>query len=805
MNGKVKLAWVWLWIFLSVTITHGRVWHVDDDATGPQDGKSWASAYRTLEQAIRTLQEGDTIRVAQGFYTPLDEPVPKDSQTRKCRSGGPCHYHAPPTVWRVQRPCTIQGGYVGLGDPCHPDSRDAALYPTILSGDIGGNDVKPDQILELPYEITRGDNVNVLQVQLDPGQKIVLEGLELAGAQDSAVQIIMGSCFLENCTFKLNVSSLGGAVQCKSSPSDKLSIRFCTFTQNAAAVAGGAVYSQGSESLFIEACRFLGNAAPNGGAIYCEPSGAGLRQIMNCVFSGNQGAFSGMGTLINCTLAENGPGWGLNLHPRSGTGRTASPQKLRIYNCILWRSGGYGGSIIPGSHVTMSHSLMSVLWPGEGNIEGDPLFVDIEGPDGIVGTEDDDLHLALGSPAINAGSDRAMPQPPSFDLDGRPRSIGTIDMGAFESGRVWHVDIERYQFSHRGPEPEDLGQSPNQPFGSVQRAINAACDGDLILVYPGRYEQEFELNGKAVTIRGVAGPDGLPVIGVTLRCHCGTIRFYGGEGPSTVLENLIIKNCGIALEMQGASPTLRNLTITDSGTGVLCDSTSFPDISNCILWDNRDADLVGCQATYSCIERKEQAKGDGTIAQDPLFADPQQDDYRLRSLGGRLDPVFGALVRDTETSPCIDAGDPASNIGGEPLPHGTRINMGAYGGTCQASLSSLLAPMVTWDSTYGDGVVGVAPLTLRVKAWDADGTVLGVTFYANGQILTDLRSYPVKPLQHRPGEPWDLVWMPPTEGGEFILTAVAIDNHGLSTVSLPVSIIVDPNLDMHSGRARGIR
>ena len=38
-------------------------------------------------------------------------------------------------------------------------------------------------------------------------------------------------------------------------------------------------------------------------------------------------------------------------------------------------------------------------------------------------------------------------------------------------------------------------------------------------------------------------------------------------------------------------------------------------------------------------------------------------------------------------SPCIDVGDPRSDWLTEPRPNGGRINMGAYGGTAQASES----------------------------------------------------------------------------------------------------------------------
>ena len=43
-------------------------------------------------------------------------------------------------------------------------------------------------------------------------------------------------------------------------------------------------------------------------------------------------------------------------------------------------------------------------------------------------------------------------------------------------------------------------------------------------------------------------------------------------------------------------------------------------------------------------------------------------------------------------SKCIDAGNPAMSCYQEPEPHGGRINMGAYGGTTQATPSPAVAP-----------------------------------------------------------------------------------------------------------------
>ena len=55
----------------------------------------------------------------------------------------------------------------------------------------------------------------------------------------------------------------------------------------------------------------------------------------------------------------------------------------------------------------------------------------------------------------------------------------------------------------------------------------------------------------------------------------------------------------------------------------------------------------------------------------------------------------GAWVTDTENSPVIDAGDPASDYSKEPAGHnGGRVNLGAYGNTPQASKTELSAPAI---------------------------------------------------------------------------------------------------------------
>lgn len=125
---------------------------------------------------------------------------------------------------------------------------------------------------------------------------------------------------------------------------------------------------------------------------------------------------------------------------------------------------------------------------------------------------------------------------------------------------------------------------------------------------------------------------------------------------------------------------------------------SQPTVTNCIFWNNRIenpsvstngsiAQINGADpfiVAYSCIQGG-WSGGRGNINEDPLFVDPENGDFRLKSQAGYWHTTSQSWVIDDVTSPCIDAGNPMDAIGLEPFPTGGFLNMGAYGGTAQAS------------------------------------------------------------------------------------------------------------------------
>ena len=57
--------------------------------------------------------------------------------------------------------------------------------------------------------------------------------------------------------------------------------------------------------------------------------------------------------------------------------------------------------------------------------------------------------------------------------------------------------------------------------------------------------------------------------------------------------------------------------------------------------------------------------------------------YHLKSETGRWNGT--QWINDSNTSPCIDAGDPTSDYSNEPTSNGNRVNIGAFGNTSEAS------------------------------------------------------------------------------------------------------------------------
>jgi parallel beta-helix repeat protein len=182
-----------------------------------------------------------------------------------------------------------------------------------------------------------------------------------------------------------------------------------------------------------------------------------------------------------------------------------------------------------------------------------------------------------------------------------------------------------------------------------------------------------------------------------------------------------------ALRIEQSDVLIDRCTVADNGNpdevsaldSAVCCVESRLQVTNSILWNNLPRQITSSESTvsvaYSDIKDGNEpveglVRGPGNIAIDPCFvalgawdarlgpgddAHWTQGDYHLRSTGWQDDLSFSPGARDVHISRCIDAGNPAEALGDEPARAPTepsrewganvRLDMGAYGGTTEAS------------------------------------------------------------------------------------------------------------------------
>lgn len=478
MRGKANyLKWLCVPLLLVAarTAAAGRVIYVDASAAEGNDGSSWINAFSDLQDAIIMAQAGDEIRVAQGIYTPTQDPLDRDA------------------TFDLKDGVSITGGYAGLAG-MYPDFRHTKFYATILSGDIDHND-------DIMDPNNKEGNSRHVVTCTGPGNAAVLDGVTITGGCTGGVRghnfrdgVGGGlSCWgsspqLTDCGFADNYEAVyvnsnsypvftsciwednhagGSGAAIFADRSSSLSLNHCVFRRNIAGSRGGAIYANSSSILSLNHCVFQRNTADlRGGAIYAD----GFEmQLINCLFVANTAGETGGaiacpdynhangGTILdilNCTFYDNT----FPTFYKPPTNSVKNPDGSRVYssgsiitNCIFYNEPSY---MAVAFEFGRSEPLIITSIYEKEHEPGQPrevppmpyeLFADPNGADGILGTEDDDFRLAPGSPAIDSGTNETEPPLPAMDLDGNPRILyDFVDLGAYEFTDLIKVHDARY-------------------------------------------------------------------------------------------------------------------------------------------------------------------------------------------------------------------------------------------------------------------------------------------------------------------------------------------------------------------------
>jgi hypothetical protein len=403
--------------------------YVDANASGTGDGSSWTNAYTDLNDALNNLYTNTTeVWVASGTYNPGS--AREDSFDFNFDG------------------LSVYGGFAGTETSI--SERDIKANPTILSGDVNGNDTVVDfavtstsSRIDNNHQVVKisADNVTIDGFKIEDGDAVQ----NTNGFTQGAAILIASKALnpiIKNCEIKNNVTYSGGAIAVRYQISTTLTITNCVFNNNVSRYGSGLymlIMANVSIDLNITNSLFTNNVSKNyytandgytGSAAWIRANTAGANlttTITNCTFANN----TDTGTIAG--VLERGP---LALGRRVDGSTT---HNATINNSIFYNNKGTGGATtiaVNKGHVsspnitTVNNSISEDNFANLAYLtntsNADPMFTD---------SLNNDFKLQSGSPAIDTGDNTKIPTGITTDLLGNQRIFNTtVDMGAFEFG-----------------------------------------------------------------------------------------------------------------------------------------------------------------------------------------------------------------------------------------------------------------------------------------------------------------------------------------------------------------------------------
>lgn len=487
-----------LFAALQCAPARGAVVYVNKNATSTvRDGKSWSTAFTTVQNGINASTNGGEVWVAQGTYVE-NLLIPAATQV------------------------SLYGRFVGW--EVERSQRSLGPEVTVIDGNRTGIVVRIEagNVTVDGFTITHGSNgVTCHGANVVITHNIIRENYA-SGSYGGGIDCASANAVIE-----------GNSIVSNSTVGSTFDSGFCCGGASTIAYGGGLVIS--GNNLRIAGNTISDNAVnptlsnpgwysgtdASGGGLYC--SGSNVTIIGNVIARNRcravdytdrshqyypAGTASGAGLRVNPTgpfvitdnlIVDNVVTGNLS---SSGGGIYVNGVAALSNNTIVRNSAMYdSGAIAPGGALTstagntltnnifaLNSSPLSISGGNEfnndvfdkgadfigsnGNISADPLFAN--SPAG-------DFRLKAGSPCINTGNDNVI-GPTDKDLDGRSRVLGAhVDIGAYEFGP------DRVYVSETALGPAHDGASWASAFNQVQEGVDAVSPGGEVWVAKGAY------------------------------------------------------------------------------------------------------------------------------------------------------------------------------------------------------------------------------------------------------------------------------------------------------------------------------
>jgi parallel beta-helix repeat protein len=554
--------------YITVRALTGNTIYVDG-ANGDDEmnnGLSWAQAVKSIQRGLDLAGNTSwTVSVAKGIYTgPDNRDLDFKGKELHLRSAGGA------------TSCIIDCQQLGRGFYFHTNETANSIVEGFTIRNGKGSNSNGGGI----YCVNASP---VITACIMTGCLPYYEGGAMAC--EYSYPIIM-NCTIEKCRSALYARSSGPILANCTIANNTGAIRYfescgkiidCRIMKNDAGNDPGGGISCYNSILAVTNCIIEENKGTNGGGINCYESSC---LIANCLIANNRaGSYYGGGidcycsdvALDNCTITGN------EAPSQPGDGICCNRSDAQISNTIIW--GNVRDQIYTydsNSTVTLNYCAFA---NGSGDVGGlgtvtanncvnlDPQFVD---------AMEQDYHLLATSPCVDAGDNSLVLAGVTTDLEGRPRiTNGRVNIGAYEG--AWLTMPGGY--------------------GTIQAAIDAATDGDGVLVADGIYKgvgnRDLDFKGKVVHLRSASS-----AANCIIDCENSGrgFHFHSGETAKSRLEGVSIKNgnanCGGGIYCSSnSSPSIAGCTIassaaTNDGGGIHC-SFSSPEITNCLIAENR--------------------------------------------------------------------------------------------------------------------------------------------------------------------------------------------------------------------------
>lgn len=286
--------------------------HVSAGALGAGDGSRWEDAYVDLQQALAVARPGDEVWVAAGTYRPGPGGGPRDAS------------------FALRDGVALYGGFSGVEDEL--EERDWLANPTVLSGDLAGDDG--------PEFANRADNAYQVVVAIEVGGSTRIDGFTIEGGhadgpgfgavpesreQGAGINVYGGGPRIENCLLRDNFADNHGAINDHGMTTRVVRCTFrgnrslvlgaglyvhhhaeteaidCEFHENVTDGDGGGFYSRSEHGALLSGALFVGNRANRGAGAYNSVGSA--TQVLDCTFLENEATTGGAGIYNDISTA----------------------------------------------------------------------------------------------------------------------------------------------------------------------------------------------------------------------------------------------------------------------------------------------------------------------------------------------------------------------------------------------------------------------------------------------------------------------------------------------------------------------